>query len=179
MEFSLCMIVKDEEKVLSKCLESVKDFIDEIILVDTGSSDLTKEIGAKFGATIYDFKWCDDFSKARNYAFSKSTKDYILWLDADGYITQDNIDKLVNLKKTLNPNVDVVSMHYSLVRDENENTIYSLRRNRLVKRERNFKWVGRIHEYIDVYGRSLHSDIYIYIITSIKHIRKETLIYLD
>ena len=63
---SLCMIVKNEEDVLERCLESVADLVDEIIIVDTGSADRTKEIAARFTSQIFDFPWQDDFSAARN-----------------------------------------------------------------------------------------------------------------
>lgn len=162
MKISLCMIVKNEEGTLNRCLNSVNNFVDEIIIVDTGSTDNTKEIAKKFNAKIYDFKWCDDFAKARNYAFSKSTKDYILWLDADDYITKLNQEKFIDLKKSLSNVTDSVSMIYSLMRDEKGNTTNSLRRNRLVKRNKNFKWIGRIHEYLEVGGNFYHSDIEIW-----------------
>ena len=77
---SLCMIIKDEEAVLARCLESVRDCVDEIIIVDTGSSDESKKIAAGFTDKIYDFKWIDDFSAARNYSFSKGSMDYLLSL---------------------------------------------------------------------------------------------------
>ena len=75
---SLCMIVKNEEKVLARCLDSIADLMDEIIIVDTGSSDNTKEIAKKYTDKIYDFAWIDDFSAARNYSFSKATKELSL-----------------------------------------------------------------------------------------------------
>jgi Glycosyl transferase family 2. len=75
---SLCMIVKNEELTLDRCLTSIKDAVDEIIIVDTGSTDLTKNIGKKYTDKIFDFKWIDDFSAARNFSFSKATMDYIL-----------------------------------------------------------------------------------------------------
>ena len=79
ISISLCMIVKNEEKILSRCLDSVADLVDEIIIADTGSADATKEIARKYTKHIYDFKWTDDFSEARNFVFSKATKNiYIL-----------------------------------------------------------------------------------------------------
>ena len=78
---SLCMIVRNEEAVLGRCLDSVADLVDEIILVDTGSTDNTKAVAAEYAAKIYDFPWCDDFSAARNYAVSQAVGDYWLWLD--------------------------------------------------------------------------------------------------
>ena len=90
------MIVKNENLVLENCLNSVKDLVDEIIIVDTGSTDNTKEIAKKYTDKIYDFKWVDDFSKARNYSFSKATKDYILWLDADDYLAEKETLQKIN-----------------------------------------------------------------------------------
>ncbi|MGL5153291.1 MAG: glycosyltransferase family 2 protein, partial [Clostridium sp.] len=133
-EISLCLIIKNEEKILSRCLSSVNKLVDEIIIVDTGSTDDSKKIANEFNANVYDFEWCDDFSKARNYAFSKATKDYILWLDADDYVTEENLLKMIRIKGELNNSIDGVSMHYSLSRDETGKTTYSLRRNRIVKR---------------------------------------------
>ena len=69
---SLCMIVKNEEKLLARCLDSVAGLMDEIIIVDTGSTDRTKEIAARYTDKIYDFEWVQDFSAARNFAFSKA-----------------------------------------------------------------------------------------------------------
>ena len=70
-KISLCMIVRDEEEVLERCLESIADCVDEIVIVDTGSVDRTKEIAQRFTDKIYDFQWVDDFSAARNFDFSK------------------------------------------------------------------------------------------------------------
>ena len=86
---SLCMIVKDEEKVIERCLNTVIDIVDEIIIVDTGSQDSTKDKVKKYKADIYDFPWQDDFAEARNFAFSKARMDYILWLDADDVLEKE------------------------------------------------------------------------------------------
>lgn len=71
---SLCMIVKDEEEYLPRCLKSIKDIVDEIIIVDTGSKDKTVEIAKSFGANVYYFKWTNNFSEARNESLKYATK---------------------------------------------------------------------------------------------------------
>ena len=149
---SLCMIVKDEEKVIERCLNTVVDIVDEIIIVDTGSQDSTKEKVKKYKADIYDFPWKDDFAEARNFAFSKARMDYILWLDADDVLEKEDQEKLKLLKENLNNTVDVISMMYVLSTDENNNPVVSLRRNRIVKRKNNYIWIGKVHEYLEVYG---------------------------
>ena len=156
---SLCMIVKNEEKLLGRCLESVKDIVDEIIIVDTGSNDNTKTIANKFTNLVYDFKWVDDFSKARNYSFSKASKDYILWLDADDILLEEDRLKLLNLKNTLTNNIDIVMMKYNVGFDEDGNVNFSYYRERLLKRAKSFTWVSPIHEVIVPFGNIYYSDI--------------------
>ena len=102
MRISVCLIVKNEEDVIERCLESVKGFSDELIVVDTGSSDKTKEIVRKFTDKLYDFEWIDNFSAARNYAFSKAKCDYLFWLDADDIVMPEDAEKINNLKKLIN-----------------------------------------------------------------------------
>lgn len=87
---SLCMIVKNEEKVIGRCLSSVAHLVDEVIIVDTGSTDRTKEIVAEYTSKIYDFEWINDFSAARNYAASQASGEWILVLDADEYVDEEN-----------------------------------------------------------------------------------------
>jgi glycosyltransferase involved in cell wall biosynthesis len=99
-EISLCMIVKNEEKNLKNCLESVKNLVDEIIIVDTGSTDKTKEIASNFTNKIFDFNWCDDFSKARNFSISKASKPWILFIDADESISEKDLEKIKELTNT-------------------------------------------------------------------------------
>jgi glycosyltransferase involved in cell wall biosynthesis len=93
------MIVRNESANLADALESFSSFADEIVIVDTGSSDNTKEIAARFTTRVFDFEWVDDFSAARNFAMSKAGKSYHLWLDADDRITPENALRIETLKQ--------------------------------------------------------------------------------
>ncbi|MBO8162015.1 MAG: glycosyltransferase family 2 protein [Thermosipho sp. (in: Bacteria)] len=93
IKISGCLIVKNEEKNITRCIESMLPVIDELIVVDTGSTDNTVAIAEKFNAKIYHFTWIDDFSAARNYAISKATGDWIIFLDADEFLSEANLDK--------------------------------------------------------------------------------------
>jgi tetratricopeptide (TPR) repeat protein len=84
---SCCMIIKDEERYLARCLASVKPIVDEMIVVDTGSGDRSKDIATAFGAQVYDFEWQKDFAKARNFSLEKASGDWILILDGDEVIS--------------------------------------------------------------------------------------------
>lgn len=150
ISISLCMIIKNEEHVLERCLSSICDVVDEIIIVDTGSTDNSKNISKKYTNNIYDFQWIDDFSKARNYSFDKASKDYIMWLDADEYLDEINKEKLRNLKDCISTNIDVISMETYMYLDENKNPKIKSRRNRIVKASKELKWSGFVHEYIDI-----------------------------
>ncbi len=141
------MIVKNEEKELARCLSQVTGFSDEIILVDTGSTDHTKEIAKTFTDLVYDFTWIDDFSAARNFSFSKATKEYILWLDADDFISSENQAKIMQLKETLKKNHKGVYMPYN--HTENGALITSFPRLRIVRRDAGFVWRDRIHETLE------------------------------
>ena len=157
MEISLCMIVKDEEPTLERCLSSIKDAVDEIIIVDTGSKDKTKEIAKKFTDKVYDFKWINNFSAARNFAFSKATKDYQMWLDADDVVP--NPEKIIELKEKLKvESPDIVMMKYIT----HFEPLHSVMRERLLKREKNYKWEDAVHEFIPLYGIILNSEIEIH-----------------
>ncbi|WP_186580969.1 tetratricopeptide repeat-containing glycosyltransferase family 2 protein [Aquibacillus kalidii] len=156
---SLCMIVKNEEDTIARCLDSVKDLVDEIIIVDTGSTDNTKEIVSQYTEQILDFQWIDNFAAARNFAFKNAKMDFTFWLDADDVLMEDDRQKFLKLKEELDTTIDSVTMHYNLNLDKNGKVITSLRRNRLVKRENNFQWHGPVHEYLEVWGNILHSEV--------------------
>ena len=155
---SLCMIIKDEEAVLARCLESVRDCVDEIIIVDTGSSDESKKIAAGFTDKIYDFKWIDDFSAARNYSFSKGSMDDLMWLDADDVLLPGDAQKLRELKNSLPKDVNTVMMRYNTAFDENGEPTFFYYRERLIKRTAPHHWKGKVHEAIEYVGKVLYSS---------------------
>lgn len=160
MKFSLCMIVKNEEAVLEDCLDSLADIMDEIIIVDTGSTDRTKEIASKYTENIYDYEWQDDFAAARNFAFSKATGDYIYSADADEVLDEANRVKFKALKRIILPEVEIVQMIYvtEQMNHPTENYTRDLR-PKLFKRLRNFTWIEPIHETVNVNPIVIDSDI--------------------
>ncbi len=164
---SLCMIVKNEADVLRRCLVSIADLMDEIIIVDTGSTDNTKEIAAEFTDKIYDFKWQEDFAAARNFAFSKAEMDYIYSADADEVVDYFNHKRLAELKQALLPEIEIVQMHYITPPEFNTTANYQKEyRPKLYKRLREFVWVDAVHETVRLEPVVYDSDI------EIKHLPK-------
>ena len=158
MEISCCFIVLNEEQTLGRILKCASQFADEIIVVDTGSTDNSKSIAREYTDKVYDFEWVDDFSKARNFAFSKATKPYLMWLDADDYITDENIEKIKAFKES-GQDFDVAFMLYATAFDENGNATFCYKRERIVKNAPQFKFVDPIHEVIVPSGNIVHLDI--------------------
>lgn len=150
MTLSLCMIVKNEERVLDRALSTAGVYADEIIVVDTGSTDGTKRIAQRYTDKVFDFAWCDDFSAARNYAFSKATCDYRMWLDADDIVPMPSARAIAKLMKTLDPSVDMVMLPYDLGGETGGGLTYY--RERIVKNRADMVFRGRVHEAIGLHG---------------------------
>ncbi|MFP3725856.1 glycosyltransferase [Priestia filamentosa] len=137
------MIVKDEENHLENCLNSVRDVVDELIIVDTGSKDKTKDIATKFGAQVFDLTWENDFSKARNYSLDKATKDWILWLDADETLEKINIDEL----KEKMENHKKLAFEIEIYNQSIENKTPFIHKSiRFFKNHENIRFMNKIHE---------------------------------
>ncbi|WP_026496107.1 glycosyltransferase [Butyrivibrio sp. WCD3002] len=149
---SLCMIVKDEEDKLATCLDCVKDLVDEMIIVDTGSSDKTVEIAESYGAKVFKFAWTGDFSDARNFSFKQATCEYIYAADADETIDEENRERFKQLKEDIDDlDIDVVQMYYC--NQLSHNTVYNYDRElrpKLFRRVRSFIWQDPIHETIQL-----------------------------
>lgn len=163
---SLCMIVKNEEEFLPQCLASVRPIVDEMIIVDTGSEDRTKDIAAVFGAQVFDFEWNGDFAEARNFSLTKADGDWILIMDADEKISPQDYKrfrKLVGKKSYGLVAYSIITRNYCNM----ANTIgwipnsgqyaseeaglgwLSSEKVRLFSNNRQFKFVGAVHEMVD------------------------------
>ena len=157
---SVCMIVKNEEAILGRCLDSLSGIPDEIIIVDTGSIDHTKEIAAHYTNKIYSYPWNGDFSSARNFAFSKASMEYIYSADADESLDEENRCKFLRLKQDLPPSTELVQMRYSNLGQYN--TVYNFKaefRPKLFRRLRTFHWIDPVHETVDLNIHMVNSDI--------------------
>lgn len=155
---SLCMIVKNEEDVLARCLTSVADLVDEIIIVDTGSTDGTKAIAAEFTDKIYDYQWIDDFSEARNYSFSLANCLYCMWLDADDVFLEADRLAFAQMKAELPSSTDVVMMKYNTGFDAKGNVTFAYYRERIIKNHLGMRWKGAVHEVIETLGTVEYSQ---------------------
>jgi len=150
---SLCMIVKNERQNLPRCLASVKPYVDEMIVVDTGSEDGTPEIAAEYGAKVSYFEWCDDFAAARNYAISQATGDWILMPDADEEMIIESEYFLAQL--TLQEDVIV----YSIALNEANNLLTtSAYLIRLFRNLPGIKYVGRFHEKLKYQNQCIRGN---------------------
>src|SRR5439155_3787216 len=98
---SLCMIVRNEEENLPACIKPVAEVVEDMVIVDTGSTDRTKELAAQLGARVFDFPWVDSFAAARNESLKHAKGKWIFWMDADDRIDAANRDKLAALFASL------------------------------------------------------------------------------
>ena len=141
---SVCLIVKDEERVLGRCLFAAVQFADELIVVDTGSKDRSREIAGEYTDLVFSEPWQNSFAVARNFAASKATCDFVMWLDADDVMEPNEIRKLNELKERLNASIDVVFVAY-----RNYGFLSDIGlRDRIHRRELSCRWEGDIHEAI-------------------------------
>lgn len=159
VDWSLAMIVRDAEEQIGQVLDDVAQFCDEVVVVDTGSRDKTKEVAADHGARVFDFEWVDDFSAARNAAFEYCTGNWIMWLDADDRIPPEAQQRFCGLKEELasRPSEDVVMIPYRISFSDSDPDVctFSFERERIVRRAAGLHWVGPVHEFIGVPGPAM------------------------
>jgi glycosyltransferase involved in cell wall biosynthesis len=158
--WSLAMIVKDAADTLRGILEEAAGFCDELVVVDTGSSDSTAEIARERGATVHDFEWVDDFAAARNFAFDQCHGEWIVWLDHDDRVPTPAQKAFAELKQKVmgSADVDAVMVPYRTGFADADPSIctFSFDRERVIRRAAGLRWGGVVHEVIGVApGRSL------------------------
>jgi len=165
MKLSLSMIVKNEEKFLPGCLESVKDLVDEIVIVDTGSTDDTKNIARKFRARIFEFEWQDDFSLARNESLRRTKGDWVLYLDADERIDRSYHEKIRKLISVGKADAFLLNLK-SKIGTKSESQYHLVSYPRLFRKLKGVAFKGKVHEQINgalvaAHARIVQTDIII------------------
>jgi glycosyltransferase involved in cell wall biosynthesis len=158
MKLSLSMIVKNEERFLPGCLESVRDLVDEMIIVDTGSSDATREIAESFGARLFDFPWCDDFSAARNESLKHTTGDWILYLDADERISKAYHSQIRRLISGGKAEAFLLNLN-SRIGTKDDAQYHLVAYPRLFRKLKGVCFAGKVHEQITSSLNSLRARI--------------------
>lgn len=147
MTLCLNMIVKNEHDVLERALKSVLSAVDEIVIVDTGSTDDTAEIARRYTEKVYSFEWINDFAAARNYALEKTESDYVLWLDADDVVPKKTAAAISAFMRGADGATDMVMLPYIL-----DGGKLKYNRERIFKNRAGFAWQGRVHEVVPPHG---------------------------
>src|SRR5262245_17508760 len=145
---SLCMIVRNEEVNLKACLESAADLVDEIVLVDTGSTDRTREIALACGARVFDFPWVDSFAAARNESLRHATGDWAFWLDADDRLDEPNRAKLGDLFAGLRDENAAFVLKCLCLPEGGVGSGMVVDHVRLFRNRPDVRWKYRVHEQI-------------------------------
>ncbi len=148
---SLCMIVRNEEENIGRCLNSVKNTVDEIIIVDTGSSDRTIEICRSYGAQVYEFSWNGSFSDARNYGLEFATGDWILWLDADEEVNEEDACRLRDILCFENNKILSIHLINYYGNEPDPDQTFHTAHPRLFRNHLGFRFENKIHEKLNAY----------------------------
>jgi glycosyltransferase involved in cell wall biosynthesis len=154
------MIVRNEAHQLADCLESVHPLFDEIIVVDTGSTDGTCEVARQFTNHVHPFAWCDDFSAARNESLRHATGEWVFWLDADDRLTAPSAEKLARLFARLNGQPAVYLMDTICKARTREESDRRLSHVRLFRRHPAIAWKRRVHERLDPWPVDLGHEVF-------------------
>ncbi len=148
VSIAVCMIVKDEEAMLPDCLDSIRDWVNELVIVDTGSSDKTVEIAESYGARVFHQTWEGDFSKHRNYSIEQATADWVFIIDADERFEQEDLSKLLQIVN--DPSQQAISINVFNYYEETEHKVTSVNSLRFFRRELNLRYEGIVHNQINI-----------------------------
>jgi len=149
MKLSACYIVKDAANALGKSLQSLRDSVDEIIVVDTGSVDASMETARQAGAKVYSYSWQDDFAAARNFALGKAGGDWIVFLDADEYFSPETAENLRSSINTRENNAELLFLKvFNIDEDRNNEVLDSYFAPKIFVHKSDFCYIGKIHEQL-------------------------------
>jgi glycosyltransferase involved in cell wall biosynthesis len=146
MGVTAALIVANEADTLARCLTSIREWVDEIVIVDTGSRDRTRDIARRYTRRIYDFVWHRDFAEAREFSFRHAPTDWVFWLDADDVV--EHADRIRGLLHHVPRDVKGFYWRYIYHQDECGTPTCELWRERLVRNDHTFHWSGRVHEVL-------------------------------
>ncbi len=155
----LTMIVRDEEAHLAACLDGFRPLVGELVVVDTGSTDRTKQIAARYGARVSDFRWVDDFAAARNEALRHATRPWVLWVDADDRIDPTNASKLAALVAGLRDENAAYVLSCECVPEGPGLAATAVDHVRLFRADPRVRWRYRVHEQILPALRAVGADV--------------------
>jgi tetratricopeptide (TPR) repeat protein len=153
------MIVRNEERNLAPCLQSAAGVADEVVVVDTGSTDRTKEIASRLGARVHDFPWCDSFAAARNESVKHATGEWVFWLDADDRLQEENRGKLRALFAGLGDENAAYAMKCVCLPDPATGAVAVVDHVRLFRNHPEIRWRYRVHEQILPAVRSVGGEV--------------------
>ncbi len=153
IQLSQCMIVKNEEKNIEKALSWGKDLMCEQIVVDTGSTDRTVELAEKMGAKVFRYAWHDDFAAAKNYAIEQAKGNWIAFLDADEFFSEEDTKRLPGLLERANENPKVAFVRTKIAHLNKDNTVIEVSsQDRLFRNAPDIRYRYRIHEQLQTFG---------------------------
>lgn len=154
-KISACTIARNEAKNIRHWVNSVRTFADEIFVVDTGSSDETREIAQEAGAVIYEFPWCNDFSAAKNFALDKAIGDWVVMLDADEYFDEPSQGKLRAVLQKYHPQKSIagfITPFLNIDVDQGGKILSRAWQMRIFRREKQLRFAGKVHEALQNYA---------------------------
>ena len=162
MKISACVIAKNEAENLPRWLKSAQGFADEMIVVDTGSSDETAAIAAKAGARVYSFQWRDDFSAAKNFALDLATGDWVVFTDADEYFTEESVPRVRPLIEEYDGRKELAGFIVQLVNIDMDTGVLlgtQAKVQRIFRRVPWMRFVGNIHEHVENLSGDPHREM--------------------
>lgn len=153
MKISACMIAKNEEDVIARCIESYLAIVDEVIVVDTGSTDKTADVAKSLGAKIFHYSWNDDFAAAKNFAISKTKGDWIIFLDADEYFAPHAAQNVRSFLRNLDKSINSVACRMINIDNQSGKVLDELTHVRIFKNDKKIIYVNPIHEMLQHSGK--------------------------